>query len=147
MKFKTKIKVHNTAANVWRALSESEFVQQYMFGSSVESDWNVGSKVLYYMVKDGVRTDIVSGTVEETEKNKTLVHSLFPVGASYPATEENHIHVRYTLTPTENETACILEIEQFGFEDATEGEKRYNSSKNGWEHVLPLLRDVAEAIQ
>ena len=145
MKFKTKIDVSNSAHNVWRALTESEFVQQYMFGSSVESDWTVGSSIRYFILQDGKNVDMVSGTIAKIISNELLEHSLYPVGASYPATVENHIHVTYTIRSID-ENSSTLEIEQFGFEDAEDGEKRYNDSKAGWEMVLPKLKEVAESI-
>jgi hypothetical protein len=75
-----------------------------------------------------------------------LEHSLYPVGASYPPTDENHIHVSYTIEPI-GKNECSLEIEQYGYETAAEGEKRYNDSRSGWEMVLPKLKEVAEGIE
>ena len=144
-KFKTKINISCSAKSLWKTLTESEFIQQYMFGSSLECNWNVGDPILYFMMQDGKRIDMVSGVIERIEEGKILEHSLYPVGASYPPTDENHIHVLYRIEAI-GENDCSLEIEQYGFENAAEGEKRYNDSKNGWDMVLPKLKAVAEAI-
>ena len=146
MKFKTNIRISNDTLSVWRALTESEFVQQYMFGSSVESYWKVGDPIRYFMMQDGKQIDMVSGHIERIEDGKLLEHSLFPVGASYPETKENHIHVIYALE-SNGKGECKLEIEQYGFETAADGEKRYEDSKKGWEMVLPKLKEVAERIE
>lgn len=90
-----------------------------MFGSSLECKWNVGDPILYFMMQDGKRVDMVSGKIERIEEGTLLDHSLYPVGASYPPTDENHIHVSYKIESI-GENECNLEIEQYGFETAAE---------------------------
>ena len=39
--------IASTATRVWDALTDPEITQQYWFDTRIESDWKVGSKVIY----------------------------------------------------------------------------------------------------
>jgi len=39
--------IETTAEKAWEALTRSEFTRKYLFGMNVESDWNLGSKLLW----------------------------------------------------------------------------------------------------
>jgi len=39
--------IETTAEKLWEALTRSEFTNQYWFGTEVESDWEVGSPVVF----------------------------------------------------------------------------------------------------
>src|SRR5437016_13818039 len=49
------IYIKSPLAAVWNALTNPEMTQQYWGGTRIESDWKVGSKVLY--VRNGEVTD------------------------------------------------------------------------------------------
>jgi uncharacterized protein YndB with AHSA1/START domain len=41
------------AGKVWEALTKPELIQQYLFGTQVSTDWQVGSPVTYRGVWQG----------------------------------------------------------------------------------------------
>jgi uncharacterized protein YndB with AHSA1/START domain len=41
--------IQTTPETLWAALTDPEFTRQYWYGNSVESDWKVGSPVIYRM--------------------------------------------------------------------------------------------------
>lgn len=62
--------IRTTPTELWNALTDEEFTQQYWFGVRLQSDWTVGApwKMLY---PDGRLTD--SGEVLEVDPPKRLV--------------------------------------------------------------------------
>jgi len=39
--------IETTAEKVWEALTSSEYTRKYLYGMNVESDWNIGSTLLW----------------------------------------------------------------------------------------------------
>lgn len=144
MEINLKIEVKNSIENVWKALTEDEYVSQYMFDSKIDSNWSVGSHLNYYIEEEGNKIELVLGSIETINAPHSLQHTLFPAGADYPNIPSNHIFVRYTLQQLTGVTS--LQIEQGRFDSAENGEQRYLSAKNGWEMILPQLKAVAEKI-
>ena len=142
--FKSIRLINASPKAVWQALTDSNIVKQYMFGAIIESNWEIGSSITFYIEKDGKRMDAVYGIIEKLEPTSIFRHTLYPPNAAYPNTPENHIYVEYTLK--ENKCKTELTIEQGGFKTVAEGEKRYASAKEGWKLVLPELVKLAEAI-
>ena len=127
---------------VWQALTDSALVKKYLFGSAIESNWEIGGSIIFYVENDGVRTDAVYGKIEQLETNSLFRHTLYPSNADYPNIPENHLYVEYTLK--ENNGNTELTIEQGGFLYAPDGEKRFESAISGWKQALPELAKVAE---
>jgi len=118
-----EVEIQNTIENCWLALTASAYVKQYMFGSEIESEWEVGSDILFYIENEGSRMPMVYGKIEKFNKPNVFRHTLIPAGASFENTEENHIYCEYRLEEQSNGTS--LRIIQGGFEKAVEGEERY----------------------
>ena len=64
-----------TRAAVWDALTQPELTQRYWFDTRIESDWKVGSPVLYR--REGKITD--EHTVLEVQPGQLLRHTFHPV--------------------------------------------------------------------
>ena len=64
--------IRTTAAKLWQALTDQEFISQYWFGCAQECDWKVGSP-WRMLTPDGALAD--SGEVLEIEPGKRLVLS------------------------------------------------------------------------
>ena len=70
-RFVSQIYIRAAPAEVWRAITESEFTLNYYYGSTVESDWSVGSPYRYAIAGN----DAIVGTVLEAEPPRRLVLS------------------------------------------------------------------------
>jgi uncharacterized protein YndB with AHSA1/START domain len=70
-RYVSQIFIRATPAKVWRAITESEFTVRYYYGSTVESDWTVGSPYRYAIAGN----DAIVGTVLEAEPPRRLVLS------------------------------------------------------------------------
>ena len=42
-----EVQIDATPARVWRALTDPAEIEQYMFGSKVETDWEPGSRIVW----------------------------------------------------------------------------------------------------
>src|SRR5262245_47423800 len=67
--------IASTSENVWNALTDPELTQQYWSGTRIESDWKVGSKVIYR--REGKITD--EHTILEVVPFRRLSHTFHPV--------------------------------------------------------------------
>lgn len=121
---------------VWDALTNPEMVKQYFFGSNQETDWNVGSKVLWTGEYDGT-TYVDKGVVLEYLPNKKLSYSYLSSWSGLDDNPENYLLVSYEVTQTENGTELI--ITQSNYDE----EKAKHSSEN-WKIVVDGLKKLIE---
>ena len=122
-----------TPEQIWEALTNPEIVKQYFFGTTVESDWQVGSPITYSGVWENKPYED-KGTVLEVEPKCKLVTSYWSA-AFGPDTPENRKTVTYEITPTDGGT--ILTITQ----DNTDESSKKHSEKN-WNMVLDELKKL-----
>lgn len=130
---------------VWKTLTESAYIEKYLFGCHVDSLWVPDSEINFYQTTDVNQKPVVIGRIIEIELNKKLKHSLFPTNAGYSNSQDNRINVTYILKNIGGSTDLTIIHE--GYSIAEEGEKRYLDTIKGWDHALPLLKKVAESIE
>ena len=127
---------------VWDMLTNPDKIEQYMFGSRINTDWQPGSKVDFYMPKAGQEIIVVTGEVIRSDQPRLLEHTLFPVGSTMEDIPENYLTVTYELLPVDGGTE--LTVSQRDFSSVAQGEKRYQDSQNGWKLVLPKMKEIVE---
>lgn len=122
-------------AKVWQALTDSALVKQWMFGTTVASDWQKGSTITYSGEWEG-KPYQDKGTIVDIAENEYIKMNYWSVafGEDIP---ENYIDVNYLLESSGDQT--ILTITQQVRDEAT----REHSQKN-WEMVLGELKKVVE---
>jgi len=128
--------------DVWHTLTSPEKVAEYMFGSRVQSSWENGSPIEYYVEKDGEKKVIVKGTILKAEAPHILEHTIFPAQSDIEDVPENYITVTYRIEAKGAETE--LDILQRDFTQVANGKSRYRESKYGWKMVLPKLKKLVE---
>ena len=67
----SQIFIRATPAEVWRAITESEFTLQYYYGSTVESEWRAGTTYRYAIAGN----DAILGTILEADPPRRLVQT------------------------------------------------------------------------
>lgn len=140
-----EIEIEAPAAKVWDVLTQSAYTTQYMFGCTVESDWHVGSPLIWTMQHEGKDFIPVSGVIKEIHPNVKLVYTVIDPNAAMEQIPENHLNVTYDLFQREDIT--LLTITQDGFEGAANGQKRYEDVYNngeGWNPILVQMKELAE---
>lgn len=139
------ISINAPVAKVWDALVNPEQTVKYMFGCRAKSDWKPGSELTWPGTYEGKEMVFVTGHVLDIEPEQLLVYSVIDPNAPYPKTPENHLKVKYELQPTDSGT--IITVSQYGFEDAADGEKRYQEIHNNGDGWNPILREIKKMLE
>ena len=122
---------------VWQVLTDRAAVREFMFGTELETDWNVGGPIRWHGEWQG-RTYTDTGTVLEVEPPRRLVYTHFtPLGGEPEGPETTHTLV-WTLT--ENGDGTLLRLEQ----DNNRTPEAAEHSRGMWEQLMRSLKDVVE---
>lgn len=139
--FNTKVTINAGPEKVWEALVDPEKTMRYMFGCKCETDWKVGSPVLWRSASDGVV--YVSGKVVRFEPNAVLSYTIFDPNGTHPDVPENHLIGEFILTPNVD-GSTTMRVFQGDYNKVPDGEKRYNEAAPGWKMTLTALKKVVE---
>jgi len=135
--FEDSIEIKAPPEKVWEVLTEPEYTKQYMFGCNAESDWRVGSPLLWRGAQDG--KVYVEGKIVAIEPAKKLSFTtVTPGSASGSASTVTEELVR-------SNGGTLLRITDGDFSKLPDGDKRYEKTTEGWKATLPLLKKTAEA--
>lgn len=134
---KAEITIDAPISEVWKALTDPEMIKQYMFGSEVVTDWQVGSPIIYKGVWNGKPFED-KGKVLEFVPEKKLVTTHWSPMAGVPDIPENYHTVSYELNPENNQTHLVLTQDN----NATEEEKSH--SEQNWQMVLGTIKKLLE---
>lgn len=119
---------------LWQWLTKPELVRKYFFGTSLESNWEIGKPITFSGVWDGVEyTD--KGVILDIRENEFLKYSYFSSFSELEDLPENYSNISYKLSKTDNGTR--LEIRQSGGE--MNEDKKAHSEAN-WAMVLNSLK-------
>ena len=124
---------------VWDALVDAKAIKQYMFGSTVISDWKKGSKIVFKGEWKGKPYED-KGVVLQVEPGKRLQYSHFSPLMGKPDTPENYHTVTIELSNEGAPNRARVSLSQDN--NATE-EERDHSQKN-WETMLAGLKKYVE---
>jgi uncharacterized protein YndB with AHSA1/START domain/DNA-binding transcriptional ArsR family regulator len=130
-----QIYVRATPERIWQALTDSEIVKHYYFGSVIDSDFQPGSPIIYKQPDTG-RIDI-EGEVLEADPPRKLVHT-FSVRWD-PDLNDPPTRVTWEITPMGE--ACRLSVTHDGF---TEENETFASTRDGWPMILSGLKTYLE---
>jgi uncharacterized protein YndB with AHSA1/START domain len=123
---------------VWRALTDPELVKRYMHGTTLRTDWQVGSPITWTGEWKGERYQD-KGVVVEMEPYERLTFTHWsPVGGSEDAPENYHT---VTYAVREHDGTTTLTLEQDNNENQEEADAM---AEKNWGPVLAGLKDVAE---
>jgi uncharacterized protein YndB with AHSA1/START domain len=136
------IEIDATPETVWKILTDSKFIPQYMYGCNAETDWKPGSPLLWKGAADGKL--YVKGHIVQFEPSRRLVYTVIDPTATYPHTPENHLTITCDLKPLSPRTTH-LEFTQGDFTQVADGENRYKSSNSGDNSILKSIKSLAES--
>ena len=130
-----EIYIRADARNIWDALTQPEFTAQYFHATRIESDWQVGSKVIYRSPDDTLAVD---GEVLEVDPPTRLVitwRALY----SEEFSREGFSKVTFEIAPVD-ESVCKLAVLHNEFPD---GSQLYEHVK-GWVAIISSLKSLLE---
>ena len=124
-------------SEVWRALTDPDEIEKYMFGSRVETDWKPGSPITWKGAYEGKTYEDTGEILEvEPERRLKLTHSSTSSGAD-PAPESVHTLV-YALEDNDGMTHVSVSQDNNANDEAAE------HSQANWERMLSALKEVVE---
>jgi uncharacterized protein YndB with AHSA1/START domain len=132
------VTVNASRERVWAALTDPEIIRRYMFGSTVTSDWMVGSTITYAGEYEGKKYED-HGEILEIRPPELLRSTHFSPLSGKPDAPENYHEIVYTLTATEGATTVQLTQDNNGSEAEAE-----HSAEN-WKQMLDALKSVVES--
>jgi uncharacterized protein YndB with AHSA1/START domain len=127
---------------LWKILTDSEFIRQYMFGCNAETDWKPGSTLLWRGAADGVV--YVKGHVIGFEPARALEYTIFDPNSKLTDIPSNYLTMKYDLRE-DGPGRSILDITQGDFSKVEDGESRYRHSRDVDDTVLQGIKKLAEA--
>jgi len=135
---KAKTEIHATLDKVWDALVNPEIVRKYMFGTTVDSDWKVGSKITWKGEWKGKPYED-KGVILKIEPGKLIQYSHYSPISGLPDIPENYKHiVTAELSPIGKHTSVSLT------QDHNENEKSREESEKNWQMMLESMKKVVE---
>jgi uncharacterized protein YndB with AHSA1/START domain len=123
---------------VWAALTDPELIAQYMFGSTVTSDWMPGSTITYAGEYEGKKYED-HGTILEIRQPELLRTTHFSPLSGLPDVPENYHEIEYTLTAEGTQTRVQLR------QDNNASVEEAEHSAENWKQMLLGLKSVVES--
>jgi uncharacterized protein YndB with AHSA1/START domain len=128
-----QIDIAAPATAVWSALVEPAQIKQYMFGSTVETDWRAGSTITWSGEYNGQRYQD-EGEIIAIDAPRRLELTHFSAMSGAKDAPENYHRLIYTLTPIDDGTRVRLTQDNNPDNDAAT-----HASRN-WHTMLTELK-------
>ena len=125
------------SADVWQALVTPAAIKQYMFGTTVTSDWVVGSPISWKGEWQG-RAYEDKGIILQVVPERVLEYSHFTPLAGVPDIPENYHVVTVELSPDGERTRVALS------QDNNLTEQARGRSERNWGMMLAALKQFLE---
>jgi uncharacterized protein YndB with AHSA1/START domain len=135
---KALIRINAPSEKVWNALVDPAAIKQYMFGTQVVSDWQVGSTIIWKGEWQG-RSYEDKGVILQKIPGQTIQYTHFSPLSGQPDKPENYHTVTIDLTTEGSQTLVSLTQDNNQTEDA-----RAHSEKN-WEMMLVTMKKFIES--
>lgn len=136
------IDVDASVETLWKVLTDSKFIPQYMFGCIAETDWKPGSPLLWKGAADGKL--YVKGHIVANDAPRRLVYTTFDPNSTIKDIPQNYLTMTYELK-RRDDRGSALEIVQGDYSTVEDGENRYKHSLEGDDAVLNGIKKLAEA--
>jgi uncharacterized protein YndB with AHSA1/START domain len=126
------------AEKVWQALVTPSAIKQYMFGTTVVSEWKEGGPIVWKGEWQGKKYED-KGVIRQLKPGRALQYTHFSPLAGLPDLPENYHTVTIQLSAEGNGTRVSLTQDK----NSTE-EMREHSQKN-WDTMLQGLKKLLES--
>ena len=135
----TSIDIDAPPQRVWQTLVEPGLVARYMHGTAVESDWTVGSPVVWRGEWEGKQYEDKGEVLAFDPPRRLAVTHWSPLTGEADEPASYH-HVTYELEQLDGgRTGLTLTHGNSPSQEAADG-----MITGGWEPMLHALKDVAE---
>jgi uncharacterized protein YndB with AHSA1/START domain len=125
------------AGKVWNALTNPAMIKQYMFGTTVKSDWKKGSAITFKGEWQGKKYED-KGVILDIEPQRKLRYSHFSPLSGLPDKPENYHNVTIELSANGKQTVVSLA------QDNSKTEEEREHSEKNWGMMLMSLKKLLE---
>ena len=132
-----EIDIEAPVDRVWSALVDPDQIEKYMFGSRVETDWQVGSPIVWAGEYDGKPYEDKGEVLAVDEPTRLSVSHFSPLSGQDDVPENYHTLV-YTLAARGDGTHLELSQDNNGSEEEAE------HSRGMWEQMLQGIKAHVE---
>ncbi|WP_075618809.1 SRPBCC family protein [Paenisporosarcina indica] len=130
--------ISSTPEKIWDALTKSEHTEQYFFGTAIQSDWQVGSRVEY---SRGEVTDF--GEILSYETNREMTYTWENV--SDKSDRQDPTVVTFQLQQMDGDVVKLTLIHKNLTEaDFVHEDNTFRGYNNGWPFILSNLKTYLE---
>jgi uncharacterized protein YndB with AHSA1/START domain len=126
---------------VWEALTQPAWVQQYMHGTELKTDWRVGSPITWSGVWEG-KPYQDKGTIQQYDAPKTLQYTHWSPVSGTPDLPKNYHVVSFNLTGNDDGGGTTLTLTQ---SNNASQEAADTMAQKAWLPMLQKLRELLEA--
>jgi uncharacterized protein YndB with AHSA1/START domain len=134
---KKTIEINKGAKEVWSALTDSEKIKKYFFGTECTSDWKKGSAISYKGIWQGKPYED-KGNILDIQEGKFIYYNYWSGFSGLEDKPENYRNIRYELDDKNGKT--LFTVTQDGFVD----QRTYDHSSENWEVVMKGLKEMVE---
>jgi len=132
-----EVYIRTTPQKLWDAITRPEFTRQYFYGTSVKSNWAVGSRLEHL---DAQEKPALEGTILEVDPPRRLVTTFASRrGKGGAAQNDRPSRVAWEIEPRGE--VCKLTLVHDDFDGETD---TYKSAGTGWNPVLSGLKTLLE---
>ena len=121
---------------VWDALVNPDIVKQYFYGSTINTDWQIGSPIEFTGEYEG-KSYKDKGEIQEYIPNQVLSYSYLSDWSGLEDVPENYLLVTYRVQKLDEGTE--LTITQTNYD-----EEKAAHSKESWQTVVEGLKKIVE---
>jgi uncharacterized protein YndB with AHSA1/START domain len=124
-------------SKVWEALTMPSLIKQYLFGTEVTTDWQVGSPIIYRGQWEGKSYED-KGKILQFEPGKRLVSTYWSSLVGVPDIPENYKTVYHELSTEDDATRLTVT------QDNNMTQEEADHSARNWKIVLTALKALLE---
>lgn len=134
---KTSVSINASADKVWNALTNPDVIKQYMFGTTVVSDWKEGSPIVWKGEWQGRKYED-KGVILQMKPQRLIQYSHFSPLSGKSDQPENYHTV--TVELASDGAASKVSLSQ----DNNETEEERKHSEKNWQMMLEGLKKLLE---
>jgi uncharacterized protein YndB with AHSA1/START domain len=122
---------------VWAALTDPEAISAFMFGSQVDTDWQVGSPIIWSGEYDG-RQFQDKGEILEVDQPSRLRMTHYSPMSGQPDEPESYHRLDYRLVPSDAGTTLTLD------QDGNDSAEQAEQFAANWQTMLDQVKEYVE---